>query len=140
MKASACRWRTGCDVVDIARLHRVLMRNGSEFADSLFSPAEQALAAGNAERFACLFAVKEAAMKWLGLGIGHGVGPRCFEIIRFDAGCSETRCLILPMSQELCIQGQYWSVDRYAYARCLHVHPDAVVEPSTSVDQPESMS
>jgi holo-[acyl-carrier protein] synthase len=56
----------GVDVVDIARLQRVLART-PRLAERLFTPAERALRAGS---LAARFAAKEAAAKALGARFG----------------------------------------------------------------------
>jgi holo-[acyl-carrier protein] synthase len=61
---------TGVDIVDVTRLEAVLAR-WPRLADRLFTPAEQAYAAGHAhpsQSLAARFAAKEAAMKALGAG------------------------------------------------------------------------
>ena len=77
----------GVDLVDVARFRQSLARS-PRLAERLFTPAERAYAARNAdpaERLAVRFAAKEAVMKALGVGLGafdfHDV-----EVLRADGG------------------------------------------------------
>lgn len=69
----------GCDVVSVQRLQQVRARCGADFDADLFSPSELQWMA-TAEHAAQCFAIKEACMKALGYGIGHGLSPRQFEV------------------------------------------------------------
>ena len=87
MRAPASTTRVGCDVVELARLERVLARNPPAFCDQLFTAAEQA-AAGSIDALARRFAVKEATLKALGIGLVAGVHPTDIEVTaRLDGGC-----------------------------------------------------
>jgi len=55
----------GVDVVDVARLERVLARTPG-VADRVFGDAERSYAEGSVRRLAARFAAKEAAAKALG--------------------------------------------------------------------------
>jgi holo-[acyl-carrier protein] synthase len=63
--------RTGVDIIDIARVERVLARSGERFLARIFTPQEQAYCAGRIDSLAGRFAVKEAVAKALGTGIGE---------------------------------------------------------------------
>jgi len=67
---------SGVDVIEIARIERALARSGERFARRVFASAE-IRACQRFERasphFAIRFAAKEAFMKALGTGWGHGV-------------------------------------------------------------------
>lgn len=85
--APATNVQVGCDVVNISRLQQRIERYGNgqnnPFLDELFSQQEQQQAAASAHPaiiWAKLFAAKEAAMKVLGIGIGHGFSPVVFEV------------------------------------------------------------
>ncbi|MCL4560774.1 MAG: holo-ACP synthase [Chloroflexi bacterium] len=62
--------RTGIDLVEIARLERIDPHIRLHFDRRVFTPAELAEAAGRPETLAGKYAVKEAAAKALGCGIG----------------------------------------------------------------------
>ena len=77
----------GTDLVDLDRLRRVLDRTPRIVA-RLFTEAEQAYAIERrdpTERFGGRFAVKEATMKALGVGLG-AVAFRDIEVIRDPSG------------------------------------------------------
>ena len=77
----------GTDLVDLDRLRRVLDRTPRIVA-RLFTEAEQAYAIERhdpTERFGGRFAVKEATMKALGVGLG-AVAFRDIEVIRAPSG------------------------------------------------------
>lgn len=75
----------GVDLVDVARLQRVLDRFGDRFLEKLFRPSEISYCAqrrGRAECLAAGFAVKEAFLKALGTGLSKGVGWLDMEVVR----------------------------------------------------------
>jgi holo-[acyl-carrier protein] synthase len=77
----------GTDLVDLDRLRQVLDRTPG-FVDRVFTDGEQryAFAARDpAERLGARFAVKEAAMKALGVGLGE-VRFRDLEVVRASSG------------------------------------------------------
>jgi len=77
----------GTDLVDLDRLRRVLGRTPRIVA-RLFTEAEQAYAIERndpTERFGGRFAVKEATMKALGVGLG-AVAFRDIEVVRAPSG------------------------------------------------------
>ena len=75
----------GLDVVEIARIRRLLERWRERFLDRVFTPDEQAYALARhdpAEHLAARFAAKEAALKALGTGLSLGVRWREMEVRR----------------------------------------------------------
>ncbi|WP_261844017.1 holo-ACP synthase [Aliamphritea ceti] len=72
----------GTDILDIARIELALART-PKLSDRILTPAEREAFAESAQpaRFlAKRFAAKEAAVKALGTGIGHGIGWQQFEV------------------------------------------------------------
>ncbi|MBN3564576.1 holo-ACP synthase [Aliamphritea spongicola] len=72
----------GTDILEIARIENALSRT-PKLANRILTPAELEKFAQSAQpaRFlAKRFAAKEAAVKALGTGIGHGIGWQQFEI------------------------------------------------------------
>lgn len=63
--------RSGVDIVEIARVERVMARSGQRFLTRIFTPQEQAYCQGRMASLAGRFAVKEAVAKTLGTGIGE---------------------------------------------------------------------
>ena len=61
---------SGIDLVEIGRIQIAINRNADKFLNRIFTPAEQAVCAGNIQRLAGRFAVKEAVSKAMGTGIG----------------------------------------------------------------------
>lgn len=69
----------GTDVVRIERIASIYQRFGARFAERLLLPQERAAFDGNhrpARFLAMRFAAKEAIVKALGTGFGHGVWIR----------------------------------------------------------------
>ena len=67
----------GTDIVDVARIEKLLRDKRDEFLARVFSPDEIAYCSGMARpavHFAARFAAKEALMKALGTGWAEGVG------------------------------------------------------------------
>jgi phosphopantetheine--protein transferase-like protein len=95
LRAPASATRIGCDVVELGRLERVLARNPPAFRDQIFTAAEQA-AAGSVDALARRFAVKEATLKALGIGLVEGVHPTDIEVTARDDGRCEVRLAGAP--------------------------------------------
>lgn len=79
----------GIDVVEIARVRRLLARWGNRFLERVFTEGERAYAEGKrdpAEHLAARFAAKEAALKALGTGLSMGVRWREMEVRRARRG------------------------------------------------------
>lgn len=78
----------GVDIVDIARMKRVLERTPS-FARKVFSCEECCYCDGKANpeiHYATRFAAKEAVVKALGTGFSEGIGVRDIEVRRTAKG------------------------------------------------------
>ena len=75
----------GLDIVETARVARMLDRWGDRFLTRFFTVAEQRQLLGRVERMAGLIAAKEAASKALGLGL-RGLGWKEMEIIHAITG------------------------------------------------------
>jgi len=60
---------TGVDLIEIARVERVLSRHKERFLKRVFTPKEIAYCRGRASEFAARFAAKEAVSKALGVGM-----------------------------------------------------------------------
>lgn len=80
----------GVDLVEIARIDRMLDEHGARFRDRCFTPGEQAWAetgqAVRAERYAARFAAKEAVLKALGTGLAEGIEWTEIEVERAATG------------------------------------------------------
>jgi holo-[acyl-carrier protein] synthase len=80
----------GIDVVDIARIQRILdgpAARAERFLARVFTKAERAYcepARDRASRYAARFAAKEAASK--ALGAPHGIGWHDVEVVRASSG------------------------------------------------------
>jgi len=61
---------TGIDLIEIARIEKVVSRHGKHYLDRVYTPAELEQCGRRAESLAGRFAAKEAAVKALGCGIG----------------------------------------------------------------------
>ena len=61
---------TGVDLIDIARVREAIDRHGERFLARIFTETEQRECNGRFSSLAGRFAVKEAAAKALGCGIG----------------------------------------------------------------------
>ena len=82
----------GVDAVEIARIERLLGREGGRFEQRVFTPAEVTYCSARprpAESFAARFAAKEAALKCLGSGWADGAGLRQVEVVRRTSGDPE---------------------------------------------------
>ena len=78
----------GIDLVDIARMKRILERTHT-FAEKVFSPAEREYCDSRANReahYATRFAAKEAVVKALGTGFTQGITVRDIEVVRNAKG------------------------------------------------------
>src|SRR6476661_7339724 len=70
----------GIDVVEIARVRRVLERHPQRFLERIYTPLEIAYCRGRVSELAARFAAKEAVMKALGTGV-RGIAWRDIEIL-----------------------------------------------------------
>ncbi len=87
----------GTDLVEVARVARVIARHGARFLRRVFTPAELAAcgvdepgAALRVESLAARWAAKEAAAKALGTGIGHVTWLE-IEVLQNGDGCPSLR-------------------------------------------------
>lgn len=75
----------GIDLVEVARIRRMVDSYGQHFLDRCFTSSEQAYAAARpkrrAEHLAGRFAVKEAVLKVLGTGWSQGIGWTDIEVV-----------------------------------------------------------
>src|SRR5262249_45180516 len=81
----------GIDLVEIARIVRMLEQHGERFLERCFTDVEQAYADGvsgkrRAERLAARFACKEAVFKALGTGWKSGISWRDVGIVHEPSG------------------------------------------------------
>lgn len=80
---------TGIDLVEVARIERLLHEHGERFLERCFTQGEQRLARAiprPAEHLAGRFAVKEAALKALGTGLRFGIAWTDLEVVVDDSG------------------------------------------------------
>lgn len=79
----------GVDIVEIARMQRVLART-PRFKMRVYTDGEQAYCDGFKKKahlhYATHFAAKEAVAKALGTGFGQGVAPRDIEVVHEEGG------------------------------------------------------
>lgn len=73
----------GTDLIEVARVKRACEKDS--FLQKVFTPKEQELVAGNAQRAAGNFAVKEAVVKAFGTGFGT-IAPADIEVLREESG------------------------------------------------------
>ena len=79
----------GSDLVDVARIEKVIERHGERFLARIFTPAERARAerrANPAATYAKRFAAKEACAKALGTGLRDGVFWRDMGVVNLPSG------------------------------------------------------
>jgi holo-[acyl-carrier protein] synthase len=82
----------GVDVLEAARVARILQRYGSRFIEHLLMPEEHTQLALTArpERFLAMrFAAKEAIVKAMGTGFAHGVWIRDVGVVQNSWGKPE---------------------------------------------------
>lgn len=80
----------GIDIVETARIERLVKEHGERFLDRCFTAAEQAYCSRNERRryehFAGRFAAKEAILKVIGTGWSGGISWTDIEILPTPAG------------------------------------------------------
>jgi holo-[acyl-carrier protein] synthase len=80
----------GIDIVETARIQRMVEEHGQRFLDRCFAPAEQQYASRNPKRYyehlAGRFAAKEAVLKVLGTGWRGKIAWTDVEILREPSG------------------------------------------------------
>ena len=76
---------TGVDLIEIARVERILTRYGNRFLERVFTPAEILYCRARPAELAARFAAKEAVSKALGVGVRmmarDGINWREAEIV-----------------------------------------------------------
>jgi holo-[acyl-carrier protein] synthase len=78
-------YAVGIDVIEIARVRKVLERHPERFLQRVFTPEEVAFCRGRVPELAARFAAKEAVMKALGTG-ARGLAWREIEILPNNRG------------------------------------------------------
>ena len=74
----------GVDIVDVQRMAGIIRgKAGKSFIGKTFTRKETAYAKGNSEKFAAIFAAKEAAFKAFGTGWVDG---KCVEVVHGKNG------------------------------------------------------
>lgn len=84
----------GIDLVEIARVERLLERHGARAQQRLFTPGEIEYCSGAGrpgESFAARFAAKEAFFKAVRTGWGQGVEWTDVEVVSAPSGAPELR-------------------------------------------------
>ncbi len=76
---------TGVDIIEIARIRRIIERWGKRFLHRIYTESELKICREKPERLASRFAGKEAVMKALGTGV-RGISWREIEIIAEPSG------------------------------------------------------
>ena len=80
----------GIDIVETARIRKLVEDHGRHFLDRCFTPAEQDYCSQNNKRYfehlAGRFAAKEAVLKVLGTGWRGGIAWTDIEIIKQNSG------------------------------------------------------
>lgn len=80
----------GIDIVEVARIARMLEEHGERFTHRCFTETERAYAeagrTARAERYAARFATKEAVLKVLGTGLTGGLSWQEMEVEREPTG------------------------------------------------------
>lgn len=85
----------GIDIVETARIGKMLQEHSQRFLDRCYTPAEQAYCAKNPKRYiehlAGRFAAKEAVLKVLGTGWRGGIAWTDIEIVSEPSGQPKIR-------------------------------------------------
>ena len=85
----------GIDIVEVARIERMLRDHGDRFAARCFTEAEREYAdradRRRAEHYAARFACKEAVLKALGTGWKGGIEWTDIEVVRLADGRPQVR-------------------------------------------------
>ena len=79
----------GVDIVETARIERMLGDHPERFLERVFTPGEQSDSSSSKrqqEHLAARFAAKEAALKALGTGWSQGIGWTDIEVVRAENG------------------------------------------------------
>jgi holo-[acyl-carrier protein] synthase len=85
----------GIDIVETARIKKLVEHHGPHFLDRVFTPAEQAYCSANPKRYfehlSGRFAAKEAVLKVLGTGWRGGIAWTDIEVIKELSGQPKVR-------------------------------------------------
>jgi holo-[acyl-carrier protein] synthase len=85
----------GIDIVETARVKRLVDEHGQRFLDRCFTPDEQAYCSRNPKRYhehlAGRFAAKEAVLKVLGTGWRGGIQWTDIEVLKEPSGQPKVR-------------------------------------------------
>jgi holo-[acyl-carrier protein] synthase len=84
----------GLDVVETARMARILAEHGHRFRERVFTAGELEecrMRRDEAQALAARFAAKEACLKALGTGWRRGLSFRDVEVVRTDGGAPAIR-------------------------------------------------
>jgi len=80
----------GIDIVETARIRKLVELHGAHFLDRVFTPAEQQYCAASSKRhfehLAGRFAAKEAVLKVLGTGWRGGIAWTDIEVVKEPSG------------------------------------------------------
>lgn len=80
----------GVDLVEVARIERLVEDHADRFLDRVYTQAEQAVALSRGKRhgefLAGRFAAKEAVLKALGTGLAEGIGWTDIEVLSDSRG------------------------------------------------------
>ena len=80
----------GIDIVETARIRKLVETHGEHFLDRVFTPAEQRYCAASSKRYfehlAGRFAAKEAVLKVLGTGWRGGIAWTDIEVVKEPSG------------------------------------------------------
>jgi len=76
---------TGVDIIEIARIRRIVERWGNRFLHRIYTEPELRICRTKPDRLASRFAGKEAVMKALGTGV-RGISWREIEILAEPSG------------------------------------------------------
>jgi len=80
---------TGVDIVDVARIKKLLEKHSPRFEERIFTAGEILYCRSKAKpeiHFAARFAVKEAVMKCLGTGMDQGITFKDIEVTHKKTG------------------------------------------------------
>ena len=80
----------GIDIVETARIRRLVEEHGQHFLDRCFTPLEQQYCSANPKRYyehlSGRFAAKEAVLKVLGTGWRGGIAWTDIEVLKENSG------------------------------------------------------
>lgn len=80
---------TGVDIIEVARIDRLLEKHSPRFEEKIFTPDEILYCKSKAKpgiHFAARFAAKEAVMKCLGTGMDKGIAFNEIEVTHEPSG------------------------------------------------------